>query len=211
MTWLVPERKTFTSATVDIIPLDFEKHLLPLYEAGSISGNSGEDIFRFVLGTGPFDTIEKFSEYLKKRSQNREIFQFVLYSKRLGKIVGSFTLFDVDNTHGTCEIGSVWYSKEAQGTEINIETISMILSHLFDDLRYRRVSWRCNSKNQKSNSAAKRLGFTYEGTFRNHYFDKNESRDTSWYSIVDTEWNSVKENLREKRRHLDRPDTLFGT
>ena len=74
-----------------------------------------------------------------------------------------------------------------------------LIRYLFDELEYRRISWRCNSKNEKSNISAKRLGFSYEGTFRNHCFDKNENRDTAWYSIIDTEWKSVKANLVEMK------------
>jgi hypothetical protein len=67
-----------------------------------------------------------------------------------------------------------------------------MLSHAFDDLNYRRMQWRCNSLNQKSRTAARRLGFRFEGVFYNHLIFKGKNRDTAWYSILDTEWPEVR-------------------
>lgn len=67
-----------------------------------------------------------------------------------------------------------------------------MLCYAFDDLKYRRMQWRCNSLNQKSRGAAHRLGFRFEGIFYNHLIFKGKNRDTAWYSILDSEWQEVR-------------------
>ena len=64
----------------------------------------------------------------------------------------------------------------------------MLFHHAMDDLGYRRLVWKCHVLNAASRRAAERFGFTYEGTHRNHRIIKGRSRDTAWYSIIDSEW-----------------------
>jgi RimJ/RimL family protein N-acetyltransferase len=60
--------------------------------------------------------------------------------------------------------------------------------HVFEDLGYRRYEWKCDALNEPSRRAALRLGFKYEGTFRQHMIVKGRNRDTAWYSMLDSEW-----------------------
>ena len=71
-----------------------------------------------------------------------------------------------------------------------------MLRYLFDDLGYRRVEWKCNNRNEASKNAARRLGFQYEGLFRQHMVIKGENRDTAWFSMIDGEWPTRKANLQ---------------
>ena len=64
----------------------------------------------------------------------------------------------------------------------------LMAAHIFDQLGYRRYEWKCNAKNEPSRRAALRLGFTFEGIFRQHMVIKGESRDTAWFSMLDHEW-----------------------
>ena len=93
------------------------------------------------------------------------------------------------------ELGHIWYGPEAQKTKVNTEAVYLMLSEAFDRLRYRRVEWKCDSLNERSRSAADRLGFKFEGIFRCHLIVKGRNRDTAWYSLLDSEWSSVKKNL----------------
>jgi hypothetical protein len=72
------------------------------------------------------------------------------------------------------------------------ETVHLLLRHAFDDLGYRRVEWKCDSLNEPSRVAARRLGFTYEGRFRRHLVVKGRNRDTDWFAIVDREWSAIR-------------------
>ena len=99
---------------------------------------------------------------------------------------------DIHAGNGVIEIGYIWFSPALQRTRAATEALYLMLDHAMTTLRYRRMQWRCNALNQKSRSAARRLGFRYEGTFYNHLIYKGLNRDTAWYSILDDEWPEVK-------------------
>jgi len=100
----------------------------------------------------------------------------------------------------TIEIGGIWYIPEFHGKYANREASYLTIKHAFEIMKYRRVEWKCNNDNLKSRQAAQKLGFTFEGVFRQHMIIKKKNRDTAWFSIIDSEWKSVKENLDEKQR-----------
>ena len=64
--------------------------------------------------------------------------------------------------------------------------------YIFEELGYRRYEWKCNALNQPSRRAAERLGFTFEGIFRQHMIVKGQNRDTAWFSMLDSEWPARK-------------------
>src|SRR5207248_9465141 len=86
----------------------------------------------------------------------------------------------------------IWYGAAAQRTRANTEAASLMLAHAFDVLRYRRVEWKCDALNERSRAAALRLGFTFEGIFRQHMILKGRNRDTAWFSMLDREWPARK-------------------
>ncbi|MGH6959873.1 MAG: GNAT family N-acetyltransferase, partial [Dongiaceae bacterium] len=93
------------------------------------------------------------------------------------------------------ELGHIWYGPAAQRTRINTEAILLMLCESFDALGYRRVEWKCNALNEPSRRAALRLGFAFEGVFRQHMIIKGRNRDTAWYALVDGDWPTVKHNM----------------
>jgi hypothetical protein len=103
------------------------------------------------------------------------------------------------------EIGGIWFSPNLQRTRAATEALFLLLSYAMDELRYRRMQWRCNSLNVKSRNAARRLGFRFEGVFYNHQISKGRNRDTAWYSILDDEWPDVRANI-ERWLHDDNFD-----
>ena len=76
----------------------------------------------------------------------------------------------------------------------------LMMRHVFDDLGYRRYEWKCDALNARSRRAAERLGFTFEGVFRQMIVYKGRNRDTAWYSIIDKEWPAIRS---EFERWLD--------
>lgn len=80
------------------------------------------------------------------------------------------------------------HSPQIAKTTITTEGIYLLLKYLFDDLKYRRVEWKCNNINEASKRAALRFGFSSEGVFRQHFIIKGENRDTAWFSMLDGEW-----------------------
>lgn len=108
---------------------------------------------------------------------------------------GMTTLLRTDERHGSTEVGSIVYSPELQRTPVTTEATYLVARHVFDELGYRRLEWKCDSLNEPSRRAAARLGFTEEGTFRNAVVTKGRNRDTTWFSITDAEWPAVRARL----------------
>jgi RimJ/RimL family protein N-acetyltransferase len=94
---------------------------------------------------------------------------------------------DIHPKDGVIEIGGIWFSPDLQRSRAATEAMFLLLSYAMDELRYRRMQWRCNSLNVKSRNAARRLGFRFDGIFYNHQILKGRNRDTAWYSILDDE------------------------
>ena len=106
------------------------------------------------------------------------------------------------------ELGHIWYTPNFQQSNVNTETIYLMLCEAFDRHQYRRVEWKCDSLNTRSRAAALRLGFKFEGIFRKHMIVKNRNRDTAWFSMLDSEWSSTKKNM-EKWLYKN-PDRKFS-
>jgi hypothetical protein len=89
-------------------------------------------------------------------------------------------------------VGHILYTACLQRTRGATEAMYLMAKYVFEDLGYRRYEWKCNAANEKSQSAARRLGFTFEGLFRQHMIVKGENRDTAWFSIIDKDWPEIK-------------------
>lgn len=190
--WIRPEKINFEGKWVRLEILNPELPYSDLYEIVLQSAKEPQDIFQY-MPLGPFHTKNEFQEWLKKGSQVKDANAYCVFSKRLNQYVGMCSIICIVEEHGRAELGCIWYGKMAQRTEINTESMFLLLQYLFETLKYRRVEWKCDSQNIPSNKAALRLGFKYEGLFRNHMLIKGRNRDTAWYSIIDTEWQTVKE------------------
>lgn len=105
------------------------------------------------------------------------------------------SLLNIVPTHGRAEIGNIWYSPLAQKTKVNTEVAYLFLKTLFRDFHYRRIEWKCDNENTASKRAATRLGFKFEGLFRQHMLVKGKNRDTAWYAIMDTDWPILEEKF----------------
>ncbi len=121
-----------------------------------------------------------------------------------GRPVGVASYLRLDEANGSVEVGGIVYADELQRTAAATEAMFLMARHVFEDLGYRRYEWKCDAHNLPSRRAAERLGFTYEGTFRNALVYKGRNRDTDWLSIVDTEWSARR---AEFERWLD-PDNF---
>jgi RimJ/RimL family protein N-acetyltransferase len=105
---------------------------------------------------------------------------------------GISTYMHIDATTGQVEVGGVLFARTLQRTAAATEAIHLLMRHAFEELGYRRFEWKCDSLNEPSRRAARRLGFVYEGRFRHHMITKGRNRDTDWFSVTDVEWPAVK-------------------
>ena len=99
----------------------------------------------------------------------------------------------IDQTHGVIETGSILFGPRLARTRGATEAVYLQARHAFDDLGYRRLEWKCHNLNEPSKRAAERLGFAFEGVFRQHMVAKGLNRDTAWYAMLDSEWPKRKQ------------------
>ena len=122
---------------------------------------------------------------------------FVIIEEGSNQVVGSLSLMRIDPANRVIEVGSVTYSDRLKRTRKATEAQLLLAQYVFETLKYRRYEWKCDSLNQPSRNAALRLGFTYEGMFRQAIVYKGRNRDTCWYSMLDSEWPRVKRRLEK--------------
>lgn len=125
-------------------------------------------------------------------SRSVDPFHFAIVDIESGKALGTIALMRIDNTQGVIEVGYVIYSDELKKTRIATEAQFLLADYIFNDLGYRRYEWKCDALNYPSIDAALRLGFTFEGIFRQAMVYKGRNRDTAWLSIIDREWPSKR-------------------
>jgi len=109
-----------------------------------------------------------------------------------GGAAGWASYMRANPAHGVVEVGNILFSPALQRTRAATEAMYLMAGHVFEHLGYRRFEWKCNAENQPSRRAALRLGFTFEGIFRQHMVIKGCNRDTAWFSMLDKEWPARK-------------------
>ncbi|GAB2532394.1 GNAT family N-acetyltransferase [Gracilibacillus alcaliphilus] len=136
----------------------------------------------------PPQNYEAFEQMLlNKIASKTEIF-YVVLKKETNQPLGIFSLMRIDQENGVIEVGHVNFSDALRKTRISTEAHYLLAVYVFEELQYRRYEWKCDSLNAPSNQTAKRLGFQYEGTFRNNKIYKQRSRNTNWFSMLIEEW-----------------------
>jgi RimJ/RimL family protein N-acetyltransferase len=193
--WDFPDAESLDGSFVTLERIHPAKHTHDLFEMAT-KENEDHSIFRFMM-FGPFHEENEIRQWIETQESLTDRVVYSVYSKRLKKYVGTYSVLNIDRTSGKAEVGSIWYGKAAQRTEINSEATFIVLQYLFERLSYRRVEWKCDSTNEASKRSALRMGFSYEGLFRKHMVVRGRNRDTVWFSIIDEEW------PEKKRRFLD--------
>jgi len=168
--------------------LDPAKHTAELYEANLADDGRGWT----YLGYGPFSSLDAYAEWVRGAAASRDPLFYAIIDAGLGRAVGVATLMRIDPANGVIEVGNIKYSPALQRTVAATEAMFLLMRYVFDELGYRRYEWKCDSLNAPSRAAAARLGFTYEGTFRQAVVYKGRNRDTAWFSIIDQEWPALK-------------------
>ena len=180
-----PQRIVLDGRYCRLEPLDAAKHAADLYAAYSKAKDGRDWTYLFV---GPFADEASFRSYAESAAQSADPFHFAVIDKRSGRAVGTLALMRIEPVHGVIEVGSVAFSQDLQRTPISTEAQYLLMKYAFEGLGYRRYEWKCDSLNAPSRQSAARLGFQYEGLFRQAIVYKGRSRDTAWFSILDSEW-----------------------
>ena len=173
-------------------PLDPIRHGDQLYDANALDTCGA--IWAY-LRIGPFTNRRQYFDWVRAVSAESDPLFFAVVDRASDMATGVASLLRIKPTDGVIEVGWITYSPLLQRTRAATEAMYLLMRLVFDELRYRRYEWKCNSLNAASRRAAERLGFTYEGTFRQAKVDKGRNRDNAWFSIIDSEWPAIRDEL----------------
>ncbi|MGU7770568.1 GNAT family N-acetyltransferase [Burkholderia sp. MR1-5-21] len=183
-----PQRVTLDGRYCRLEPLDADRHAADLYAAYAQAVDGRDWTY---LAHGPYTDEASYREYARGAATSPDPLHYTVIDRATGRAVGTLALMRIDPANGVIEVGSVTFSPALKRTPVSTEAQYLLMQYAFDTLGYRRYEWKCDSLNEPSRQAAARLGFRYEGTFRQAIVYKGRSRDTAWYSIVDGEWPAV--------------------
>lgn len=202
--WQQPKHITLNGQSVVLTPFDNNLDTDQLFSI-SHGGTEKESVWDYLY-YGPFTSVTEMQEWYSCNIANKaDIIPWVIRDKTSAEPIGFIAIMSIVAQHGRAEIGHVWLTPSSHKTKANTEAQYLLLCHLFDEEGYRRIEWRCNSLNHASRTAAARMGFTFEGRFRKHMYLKGASRDTDWFSMVDTDWPRCKMNFET---HLNSPEYI---
>ena len=185
------EPVTLTGRTCRLEPLA-EGHVPALFTA--LCTDSPASSWTYLFG-GPFGEEAGFAAYVAGLlDQPGTVALAVLLPD--GTPVGIATWLRIDHTMGTAEVGQITYGAALQRTTAATEAMFLMAANAFEVVGVRRYEWKCDSLNEPSRRAAARLGFTFEGIFRQAVHYKGRNRDTAWFAITDADWPVVAAGLR---------------
>ena len=184
-----PSKKRLIGKYCYLEPVNVKKHSKDLFKNFSKDKKGIDWIY---MPQGPFKNEISLKKYLKNKNLTGNPFFYTIYSKRLKTFCGLASYLRIKPQVGTIEVGYITYAKNLQRTVEATETMFLMMKNAFDKLGYRRYEWKCDNLNERSKKAALRLGFKFEGIFRQATIYKNRNRDTAWYSIIDKEWKKHK-------------------
>ena len=185
----LPSKKKLIGKYCFLEPINIRKHSKDLYKNFSLDK---KNIIWTYLPYGPFKSYESFKKWLKYFCLNKDPFFYAIYSKKHKQYCGMASYLRITPEHGSIEVGHINYSPILQNTTEGTETMYLMMKNAFEVLGNRRYEWKCNNLNSASKYAAERLGFKFEGIFRQMFIFKGRNRDTAWYSIIDKEWPNYK-------------------
>jgi RimJ/RimL family protein N-acetyltransferase len=175
-------------------PLDADRHADALHAAYAEDREGRNWTY---LPYGPFGSAAEYAETVRSVQDGRDPVFYAIVESGQERPVGVASYLRIDPAMGVIEVGNLSYAPALQRTAASTEAMYLMMRRVFDELGYRRYEWKCDSLNAPSRSAAERLGFLYEGTFRQAVVVKERNRDTAWFSIVDGEWPAIRSALEQ--------------
>jgi RimJ/RimL family protein N-acetyltransferase len=173
-------------------PLDPQRHAPALFAAHAEDRDGRNWTY---LPYGPFASEVDFTRWARGYAETADPSFYAIVEATTQRALGAAAYLRIDPEIGSIEVGHLCFAPALQRTTASTEAMYLMMRHVFDELGYRRYEWKCDSLNAPSRAAAERLGFRFEGTFRNATVTRGRSRDTSWFSITDLEWPAIRAAL----------------
>jgi len=183
-----PPREPMEGRFCRLEVLNLEAHAKHLYEA--IAGDPDARSWTY-LPYGPFTTFENYRDWMNATCLGADPMFFAIIDKKTGKPGGVASYLRITPKNGSIEVGHLHYSHLLKRSPASTEAMYLMMKRAFE-LGYRRYEWKCNALNAASRAAAQRLGFSYEGIFRQAAVYKGRNRDSAWYAAIDSEWPALR-------------------
>ncbi len=174
--------------------LDADRHTAALFAANSEDKEGRNWTY---LPYGPFERFDDYRAWAVQYSRGDDPLFFAVIARDSGEAGGVASYLRIEPAMGCIEVGGINFSPRLQRRPAATESMYLMMRRAFDELGYRRYEWKCDALNGPSRQAAQRLGFSFEGIFRQATIYKSRNRDTAWYSIIDREWPALKRGFEQ--------------
>jgi RimJ/RimL family protein N-acetyltransferase len=184
-----PERTRIEGRDVVLVPIDVAAHGPSIY---ALSHGPEREALWAYLWDGPYPSEQAFLDDLARKAASADPFFYAIVDRTTGRAIGYASYLRITPRDRVIEVGSILFTPALQRTRGATEAMYLMARYAFDTLGYRRYEWKCNALNAPSRRAAARLGFTFEGVFRQHRIVKGRSRDTAWFAMIDGDWPAIR-------------------
>ncbi len=193
--------------------LSAEKHAALLFRE-----IDGHDALWDYMPYGPFHSAAQYHRWVRETVSNPAHLFFAIRDRERMTTSGVASYLRIAPEAGSIEVGNICLAPALQRTRAATEAMVLLMQWAFD-AGYRRYEWKCNALNLPSRRAAQRLGFSFEGVFRQALVVKGRNRDTAWFSVIDSEWRALKEafdawlhptNFNTQGQQIERLSDLTG-
>jgi RimJ/RimL family protein N-acetyltransferase len=188
-----PPRTVMEGRYARLEPLEPRRHGNDLFAAFAIDPTGGDWTY---MAHGPFPTPQSLASWMQLNCLGEDPLFHAIVDKQTNKAMGLASFMRIDPKAGAIEVGSISLSPAMQGSQLSTEAQYLMARRVFDELGYRRYEWKCDALNARSRKAAERLGFTFEGIFRQALVYKGRNRDTAWYSMLDYDWPAIRSAMQ---------------
>lgn len=188
----IPPRRILEGRLSRLEPLDAERHADALFEQYAEDSEGRNWTY---LPYGPFDSAREYTEFARWAAGLDDTHFYAIVDRATDTPMGVASYLRIDPAMGSIEVGHLAYAPALQRTPTSTEAMYLMMRNVFADLGYRRYEWKCDALNAPSVAAARRLGFRFEGIFRQAVVTKGRNRDTAWLSILDGEWPDIARAL----------------
>jgi RimJ/RimL family protein N-acetyltransferase len=182
-----PVREAMQGRYCRLEPLSAQRHSADLWAASSVDAGASWT----YLPYGPFESRAAYVDGLAIREREADPLFFAIVDLKQGHALGVCAYLRIEPAAGCIEVGHLYFSAAMRQTAMATEAMYLMMQNAFE-LGYRRYEWKCDALNAASRAAAERLGFQFEGVFRQARVIKGRNRDTAWFSIIDSEWPALR-------------------
>ena len=184
-----PPRTALAGRYCRVEPLDPARHAVDLFRANALAATGRNWTY---MSYGPFPTLDAYRAWMHAHCLGDDPLFHAIVDNASDRAVGVASYMRIDTKNGVIEVGNLNYSPLLQRKRAATEAMYLMMKRAFE-LGYRRYEWKCDALNAPSRAAARRLGFSFEGVFRQAVIYKGRNRDTAWYAAIDSEWPQLEQ------------------